>query len=139
MRGSEDPWALLTDGQRRHLEGSLRQLGSEIEEAILWFRESSPSGADTGRIVAALEAVRGTVRETAERLGLTLNQASPEPNRRLAALAGHWWGLALDCRSRALRGYGEVDPRVAAVVDPLVNRLAAELIGLGGQAEEPEE
>jgi hypothetical protein len=139
VRGSEDPWPLLTEGQRRHLEGSLRQLDSEIEEAILWFRESSPPGADTGRIVAALEAVGGTVRETAEELGLTLNQAGPDPSRRLAALAGHWWGLALDCRSRALRGYGEVDPRVAAVVDPLVNRLAAELLGLGGQAEEPEE
>jgi hypothetical protein len=94
---------------------------------------------ESDRIVTALEAVGGTVRETAEKLGLALNQSGPDPYRRLSALAGHWWGLALDCRSRALRGYGEVDPRVSAVVDPLVNRLAAELLGLGGQAEEPEE
>ena len=83
-------------------------------------------------MVSALRTVQSRIRRTAGRLGLSLLQTSVDPRRRLAALAGHWWGLALDCRSQALRGYGEVDPEVGGALDPLVNDLAAELIGLGG-------
>lgn len=127
----------LTPGQRRHIEGSLRQLDAEIEESIQWFGQCSLPGDERKRATSALRSVRTRIRYTAERLGLSLSQVGPDPRRRLAALAGHWWGLALDCRSRALRGYGDVDPEVANDLDPLVDDLAAHLMALGGLLEPP--
>lgn len=127
----------LTAAQRRHLEVSLGRLQSELAEARSWFAERPVPGVSPSDLVAGLEALEGRVQEVALRLGLSPADLRPDPRQKLQAWASSWWTIALDCRSKGLRGYGEVDAAAAALVDPIMEDLAGAFLALGRLASDP--
>lgn len=131
----------LTEAQRRHLEMSLGTILGEIEEAVVWFGRWPLPDRLHERALRDLAGIESLVRSMASRLGLAPSPDRPEPLRKLEALKGHWWSSALDCRSQVLRGYGAMDPFTGPRLDPLVDELAAALLGIGqpiGRAAPPE-
>lgn len=120
----------LTSSQRRHLEVSLGQVLNEMEEAALWFKRWPLPGESQDKVLAALEALAEGIGEMTRNLGLRPAALRPDPRRKLASMASHWWETTLNCRSQILRGYGELDPGTAPRLDPLVDQLAASLFRL---------
>ncbi len=129
----------LTPAQRRHLEVSLGQILREIEEAAVWFRRWPLPGSRQEETLRDLEAAQAQIRTMAGHLGLSPFRLSPDPLHKLEALASDWWSTVLDCRSEVLRGYGEVDPSTGPLLDPLVEELAATLLGLARHSREKSE
>jgi hypothetical protein len=114
--------AHLNEHQRRHIASGLRLL---LEDLTRVDRE--PTLPDEVRRGIALvgEAARGLARH----LGLTLPREST-PLARVHAVAGIWGARVYDFHAEHLRGYGAVDPRLGAELDPLVDGLQARLHAL---------
>jgi len=137
MIEGDAPNVSLTESQRRHFEVVLAKLEDTLDEID---RLARPRAETSQRLSVRLIAddlppdfaprtaevsstVRGRIADLAAQLGL-----APQPASRVrtvrALLIGETVRLQ-DSVSRALKGYGALDPRAPAVIDPAVRELIA--------------
>jgi hypothetical protein len=137
----DDSTPHLTEPQRRHLEilfaileewlADIDQLASEPPRSasVLTLDIADlPSGfAPASRV--ALVTIRNLIRELAERLAL-------EPRResrmgKVRALVATAVVRVEDSYAAGLKGYGRVDPRLAEVLNPVLDRMKTALLTMG--------
>ena len=137
--GSVPAALVLTESQRRHFEVVLAKLEETLDEIDRLSRpttHASPSPrlkvfADdlppdfTSRSAMASRAARERIADLAAELGLAPQRTSPFRTVR-ALLHGEIVRLQ-DSVSPALKGYGTLDPRAPAVIDPALRELIAHL------------
>jgi len=76
MTARERQSLLLTEGQRRHLDGSLSQLHREVEAAVNWLRQEPLPGEGGHLAIPALKAIQRKINEMA---GHSANEAYSTP------------------------------------------------------------
>ena len=129
----------LNPNQQNYLYASLRSFEKALrladqllaqgdERGILYYQKSNLDPAlrqsAHDKIIQALQEVANLV----ERLGLEPREENSD-QMIMAQMSASWADL-VDSQSSRLKGYGQVDPQAAALIDPAVNhlaRLAAEL------------
>ena len=137
MIEGDAPSFRLNESQRRHFEVVLAKLEGTLDEVDRLARlkpETSERRSLTfltddlppdfaSRIAAVSDTVRERIADLATQLGL-----APQPASRVrtvrALLIGETVRLQ-DSVSRALKGYGALDPQAPAVIDPAVRELIA--------------
>jgi len=136
MIEGDAPNVSLTESQRRHFEVVLAKLEGTLDEVDRLARPGAPTQRssltllvddvppDFGpRIAAVSNTLRGRIAALAAQLGLAPQPASRSRTVR-ALLIGETVRLQ-DSVSRALKGYGALDPRAPAVIDPAIGELIA--------------
>lgn len=136
MIEGDAPGVRLNQSQRRHfevvlakLEGTLDEVDRLAQPVAQSQRPSLTSLADDlppdfgPRIAAVSNTVRGRIADLAAQLGLDPQPASRSRTVR-ALLVGETVRLQ-DSVSRALKGYGALDPRAPEVIDPALGELIA--------------
>ena len=130
---------LLTTSQRRHFEVVLAKLEDALDEidrlACRDVRQPQQRRftdiADdlppdfAARITPASQSARDVIADLAQRLGLAPQPASPF--RTVRALLHAEIVRLQDSVSSALKGYGVVDSRAPAVIDPALRELITHL------------
>jgi hypothetical protein len=127
---------LLEEPQRTHLEVRLRVLEERLDAAQWDIERSGRAGifrailfdltADERRAVLdGMAALRRLLRVFADRFELGCETRSLR--RALVARFAILSTEAYDLRSEKLRGYGPLNPRLAAFLDPLVEELCHDL------------
>lgn len=125
----------LTDAQRAHLRTVLGQLARESVAMAAWVPEQRFPDGVAQELARDLTAVAERVRDLAARLDVSLDHDEVDPRRKLRGWAALWWSTVLDCRPRALRGYGRVDPALGRFLEPRVSELAAVLMRIRALSE----
>ena len=128
---------LLNEHQRRHFEVFLSMLQdalAEIEalaapatgrpDAHVWYHNDVPSGFDAA-IQPLLVSLREDSRQLAELLEITPQRRSRV--RLIRALATSEIVRLDDSYAEKLRGYGAVDPRAGARINPILDQMRADL------------
>jgi hypothetical protein len=92
------------------------------EVGILYRRQLSVSDATRALIQSKIAQALDCVAELASRLELELQEEDAAATLRAGASA--CWATLSDVRSNKLRGYGQVDPRLAPVLDPSIEALS---------------
>lgn len=143
---NRDPLLPLTEPQQRLLSVGVRQLSDLIDriDALLEPTQTPTSGhiLDNDVDAAAAAAARRLLQDARAGLGELrgLVGATPDHQSRrgmLGALASSAWTIAEDLHPRRLRGYGAVDPRAAEQISPVVDQLAAALLGVASALNRP--
>jgi hypothetical protein len=119
---------VLNEHQRRRLTVRMGRLVDEGETLLDRLRESPDASA--GAVRAELEALLRTTRTAAARLGIGLDEPSPDLSHRMQAWSAAWWTRILDCQPEHLKGLGEVDPGDAARIAPEIDEIAGHLARL---------
>jgi len=123
---------LLNANQQRRVATHLRLLREDLEDVASWpelARPGEPYASLRGSITRLLDVVA----DLARRLGLPAHQ--PPPLRRRVQAVGEVWASSLeDIKARHLRGYGEVHPGLAEVLDPRADELVRRLQELAALA-----
>jgi len=136
MVEGETPALGLNASQRRHFEVVLAKLEATLDEVDRLAHSESPAQRPsvalltddlppdfTARTAAVSNTARVRIADLAAQLGL-----APQPASRVrtvrALLVGETVRLQ-DSVSRALKGYGALDPRAPDVIDPAVRELIA--------------
>jgi len=139
---------LLTNPQRRHLTVTLAQLEDAVHEVLAAVDAPATSGAlraevddlpqrfrlQAGRDLAEIQR---RIQSLADRFSLGLEPAS-RFRRVLPILSGSVDRLE-DSRSARLSGYGAVDSRLAAALDPAIDDLQQRLLALAALLDPSEE
>ena len=116
----------LTDAQRRHLGILLGRLVEESrEQQERWTAEVR--GAEGRPVRDELAQLRRAASRVARELGVKAGTGPPDPHRRLGAWSATWWSHVLDARPSALRRFGDLEPRAADRIGPLIEDLADRL------------
>jgi len=116
---------LLVEKGLLEVEGLLS--ASEYHGILLQTADDLDNGAKGG-IQQLIEEVRGLIKEMKDRFQLDL-----EVERKSRAIFGKaplLWEIVTDTDAKRLRGYGETDPRLRAVLDPSIERLGKLLLRL---------
>jgi hypothetical protein len=129
----------LNPNQQNYLYATLRAFEKSLrladqllvdgdEQGILYYQKSQ---LDAGQ----RQSARHKISRALQGLANLANQLGLEPREEnsdqmiMAQMSASWADL-VDSQSSRLKGYGQVDPQAAALIDPAVNhlaRLAAEL------------
>lgn len=142
MPPAYDATELLTEGQRRHLAASLRQVGSALAEIERLARPGVPPArnpldnrvmdlpaAFAQAIASDLTGAHVELRDLVAALGL---RSSPlTAARTVQALVVSSMVVLEDAGSRAMVGYGDVDPRLPLILDPALDRLHERMSAIG--------
>ncbi|HMN15536.1 MAG TPA: hypothetical protein PKD55_24735 [Bellilinea sp.] len=132
----------LTESQKRSLTSSLylfekalrkaaQLLLEEDVDGIFFSRKSRLSPTKRQYIQKKIFQTLKELANFANQLGLNSTEESVE-NEIMADMSISWENLE-ECRSKRLKGYGELDPLVAQLVDPAIDhfaRIALELSSL---------
>jgi hypothetical protein len=128
--------AELTEDQRRHLRVFLHEIEAAVAE-VIWLAERGAQGrilrvdvadlpADFGlRIQPEVERIRRDIETLAARFGLEPDRRSRL--RRAQALLVTAIVVLEDTRSRALKGYGQVDAALSRELDPVLDDISQAL------------
>jgi len=129
----------LTEQQRNHLAAAL----DHVDEALLQVLDAARPGMGPApdrflrqrlrdlppglapELAGAVQRVRSRLGDDIGRLGLRVDAESTA--RRLAAYLSAAVVLLQDSHSAAMRAYGDVDPELAATLDPWLAQLEADL------------
>jgi hypothetical protein len=141
MTGAPLPGDLLTEGQRRHLVASLGRVERHLHElqALLGDRAAAApelaEGAERELPAAARAAVRQPIADAMATLGALGSSFALTARRRsrfasMQAMVIASVVLIEDASSRHLAAYGPVDPRLPAVLDPMLDRLREQLMAV---------
>jgi len=125
--------SLLNANQRRRLATHLRMLREDLEEVAGWPEMARP-GAPYDGIRDRIAELLGAVEELRAALALPLDRAVPL-RRRVMATAEVWATTAEDLKARRLRGYGEVHPDLAGVLDGRVDQIVRQLRAIADLAD----
>jgi phage terminase small subunit len=129
----------LNPNQQNYLYATLRAFEKSLrladqllvdgaEQGILYYQKSYLD-------VELRQSARHKISQALQELARLANQLGLEPREEnsdqmiMAQMSASWADL-VDSQSSRLKGYGQVDPQAAALIDPAVNhlaRLAAEL------------
>jgi hypothetical protein len=105
-----------------------RLLAEGDERGILYYQKSY---LDAGLRQSARHKISLALQELANLANqLGLQPREENSDQMIMAQMGASWADLVDSQSSRLKGYGQVDPQAAALIDPAVNhlaRLAAEL------------
>ena len=125
--------SLLNANQRRRLATHLRMLREDLEEVAGWPEMARP-GAPYDGIRDRIAELLAAVEELRAALALPLDRAVPL-RRRVMATAEVWATTAEDLKARRLRGYGEVHPGLAGVLDGRVDQIVRQLRAIADLAD----
>jgi len=145
--------SLLTPSQIRALHSSLlifekalrnanRLLLEGEESGVFYYRKSKISSQTRDSIQRIIQSTLIELEEFAKMIGLKPLAESLESNI-MGEMSISWESLE-ESRSKRMKGYGELDPRVKEVIDPAINhfaKIALDLCNLtmpGPEAEEDE-
>lgn len=104
------------------------RLVDEGETLLDQLRESTDASA--AAVGGELETLLRTTRTAAARLGIRLDEPSPDLSHRVQAWSAAWWTRILDCQPEHLKGLGEVDPGDAKRIAPEIDQIAGHLARL---------
>jgi hypothetical protein len=130
----------LNPNQQNYLYASLRNFEKALrladqllaqgdERGILYYQKSNLDPA-------LRQSARDKISLALEELAKLANQLGIEPREEnsdqviMAQMSASWSDL-VDSQSGRLKGYGQLDPQAAALIDPAVNRLAQLAVELG--------
>ncbi len=94
----------------------------------LYHERNSLSEKQRRGIQSEVAAMRKTIRELKEALGLT--DTRDEVAQRIWGRASAFWEVLVETQSRYLRRYGEVAPDLKECLDPRIEALTARLLAL---------
>jgi hypothetical protein len=95
---------------------------------VLYHERNSLSEKQRRGIQSEVTAMRATIRELKEALGLT--DTRDEIAQRIWGRASAFWEGLVETQSRYLRRYGEVAPDLKECLDPRIEALTARLLNL---------
>jgi hypothetical protein len=136
---------ILSEPQSRALSVGVRRLWGTLDQLDQLL--TAPPGDDFHEVdfdIAAadvhalrneIEDVRCNLRRLAYWLRITPDRRSTRAM--FAALASSAWTTAEDLHPNKLRGYGAMDPDTARVLAPLIEPIAAGLLGLAARTNHP--
>ena len=117
----------------RNFEKALRQadqlLAQGDERGILYYQKSNLDPALRQSARQKISLALQELANLADQLGLEPREENSD-QLIMAQMSASWSDL-VDSQSGRLKGYGQLDPQAAAVVDPAVNRLARLAAELG--------
>jgi hypothetical protein len=127
---------VLNDGQRRRLATTLqmaeerllelqRRLVGESPRPRLLDIEDDLSDAERAFVAAKITEVLRLTAATSERLELHRRWQSLR-RAIIGTLSISWAGLQ-EAKAKALQAYGDTDPRLEDILDPLIDRIADEM------------
>ncbi|HTS88050.1 MAG TPA: hypothetical protein VMG41_06115 [Gemmatimonadales bacterium] len=133
---------LLTEGQRRHLVASLERIERSLRGIVtllgspgglppaLFVQESVDLPAEAGgTIVEAVDQATTTLAELIATFGLA--PVSTSHARTVQSLVLSSLVIIEDAASKNLRGYGSIHPELPGRLDPLLERLHAQVAEIG--------
>lgn len=138
---------LLNPSQRRSVTITLREFEASLRRALEWLDGKNQNGIlyrETLTLSAPQRAeMRRTIEAALAEVAVTSELLSLESEEQDAAglIRGEMsvaWANLLDTRSKKLRGYGEVHPQLAKVLDPHIlnlSNLAMQLANLFDDAD----
>jgi len=129
---------MLNEGQLRHLSATLRL----AEERLLDLQrrlndgrvgqlltiDNDLSAAERAIVSEKIAALLRQIADAGARLALTPGWQSLR--RALVGTLSVMWADLQDAKSGSLSAYGETDPRLPAMLDPLIERIAEGLLEL---------
>ena len=129
----------LNDSQRRALSITLRLLEERVttirdlldrEESGALYGRPRPrfSGEQTDQVEASLDQIDDEIRRAARIFGLPTEERDTRGTI-VALLAMSWQNLG-EIDARGMRAYGETDPGLGGVLDPIIRRLMDLVVGL---------
>ncbi|HWP37180.1 MAG TPA: hypothetical protein VNL18_06450 [Gemmatimonadales bacterium] len=128
--------SLLTENQRRHLATYAHLLQEDLDQLRrlpeLW--RPAPLG---DRLHDAMASVDAALRRLEQAFELP-ERLPMDARRRVAAVANIWAARIPELRAGRMRAYGAVHPRLAVLLDPLVEELTRQLFALARAANAPE-
>ncbi len=116
---------MLNEHQRRRLSVRLGRLVEEGEELLDRVREAGEAG-----LAGELEALLDAARAAASRLEVPLATSPSDLGHLVEVWSATWWTRMVDCRPEHLRGLGEVDPRDAERLAPIIEEVTGRLARL---------
>ena len=131
----------LTESQKRSLtislflfEKALRKstqlLSEENETGIFYSRKSSLSSEKRLIIQKKISQTLNELALFAKKMEFSTTEENIE-SEIMADMSISWENLE-ECRSKRLRGYGNLDPRAVQIIDPAINYFAQRAIELSG-------
>ena len=123
---------LLNANQERRVHTHLRLLVEDLDALtrLSVLASDRPGAASVRDRLAQAHAAAESTRQT---LGLPADE-KPDERRHIGAVAEVWAARVEDLRAHRLRAYGAVHPDLAALLDPLLERLRRALEALADAA-----
>ena len=129
--------AMLNEAQHRHLSVVLqiaeerllnlqRQLSDNAPAAKLFEIENDLTETERAFVVQKISELLRLIASLSERFSVTARSRSLRHG--LDATLSVTWADLQDVKERALRGYGETDPRLGEHLNPLVDSIADRLL-----------
>lgn len=129
---------MLNEGQRRHLSATLRLAEDRLLDLQRQLKDGYPgrlltidadlTPAERAIVEANIVDLLQQIADAGQRLGVTPGWQSLR--RAVVGTLSVIWADLQDAQSASLNAYGETDPRLPAILDPLIERMADELIEL---------
>jgi len=107
------------------------------ENGALYHRELDMSGEDKTVALEKVEAALTNLQQLAQRLDLPRQKR--DAARMIAAQMNSAWVSLSDSHAHNLKGYGEVNPQLASILDPEIDQLAQSALELGRIFEKKED
>ena len=131
----------LTESQKRSLtisfflfEKALRKaaklLSEENEVGIFYSRKSQLSSEKRLIVQKKISQTLLDLSLFAKKMGLSTTEENVE-NEIMADMSISWESIE-ECRSKRLRGYGNLDPRAVEIIDPAITYFAHTALELSG-------
>jgi hypothetical protein len=107
------------------------------ESGALYHRELDMSGEDKIAVLEKIEAALNIIEHLAQ--ALDLPRQGKDAARMIAARLNSAWVSLSDSHAHNLKGYGEVNPQLASILDPEIDQLMQSALELGRIFEKKEE
>jgi len=123
---------MLNEGQLRHLSATIRvveerltdlqqQLNAGAPKQTLLELEDDLSDAERAFVAKKMDELLGLIADVTQQF--SLNPEWRSLRRALVASLSIAWSDLRDATAAAMRGYGDIDPRLHESLDPLIERL----------------
>ncbi len=99
------------------------------EHGALYHKELDTSSEDKTAALEKIEAALAILKQLAQKLDLPYQEK--KATKMIAAQMNSAWVSLSDSHAHNLKGYGEVDPRLADILDPEIDQLAQIALDLG--------
>lgn len=123
---------LLNANQQRRVHTHLRLLVEDLD-ALTRLSVLAPDRPAAAPVRDRLALALAAAETTRQALGLPSDER-PDERRHIGAVAEVWAARVEDLRAHRLKAYGAVHPDLAALLDPLLERLRGALEALADAA-----
>jgi hypothetical protein len=104
-------------------------LSGHQENGALYHRELDMSGEDKTVALEKIESALAIIQQLAQRLELPRQER--DAAKMIAAQMNSAWVSLSDSHAHNLKGYGEVNPQLADIIDPEIDQLVQSALELG--------